>query len=110
MIQNFADREPQLIWSGVRSRKLPSDIQAVLLRKLRLLNQARVMEHLRVPPGNRLEAIKGKRARQHSIRINDQWRIRFVWKKGVPREVKIIDYHDRERLVAESASWRNPAT
>ncbi|MEK1852270.1 MAG: type II toxin-antitoxin system RelE/ParE family toxin [Phyllobacterium sp.] len=94
MIQNFADRETQLIWSGVRSRKLPSDIQPVALRKLRLLDQARVMEDLRVPPGNRLEALKGKLAAQHSIRINDQWRICFVWKEGGPRDVKIIDYYD----------------
>jgi toxin HigB-1 len=94
MIQNFADRETQLIWSGVRSRKLPSDIQAVALRKLRLLNQARVMEDLRIPPGNRLEALKGNLAGQHSIRINNQWRICFVWQEGGPRDVKIIDYHD----------------
>lgn len=83
MIQNFADRETQLIWSGVRSRKLPSDIQAVALRKLRLLNQARVVEDLRIPPGNRLEALKGNLAGRHSIRINDQWRICFVcWKEA----------------------------
>jgi toxin HigB-1 len=94
MIQNFADRETQLLWSGVRNRKLPSDIQALALRKLRLLDQARVMEDLRVPPGNRLEALKGKLAGQHSIRINDQWRICFVWKEGGPRDVKIIDYYD----------------
>jgi toxin HigB-1 len=94
MIQDFADRETQLLWSGVRNRKLPSDIQALALRKLRLLDQARVMEDLRVPPGNRLEALKGKLAGQHSIRINDQWRICFVWKEGGPRDVKIIDYYD----------------
>ena len=94
MIQNFADREAQLIWSGVRSRKLPSDIQAVALRKLRLLNQARIVEDLRIPPGNRLEALKGNLAGLHSIRINDQWRICFVWQEGGARDVKIIDYHD----------------
>lgn len=94
MIQDFADRETQLLWSGVRNRKLPLDIQALALRKLRLLDQARVMEDLRVPPGNRLEALKGKLAGQHSIRINDQWRICFVWKEGGPRDVKIIDYYD----------------
>ncbi|WP_114430294.1 type II toxin-antitoxin system RelE/ParE family toxin [Phyllobacterium bourgognense] len=94
MIQNFADRETQLIWSGVRSRKLPSDIQAVALRKLRLLNQARVVEDLRIPPGNRLETLKGNLAGRHSIRINDQWRICFVWQEGGARDVKIIDYHD----------------
>ena len=77
MIRSFACRETALIWTGKRSRKLPSDIQASALRKLRMLNQARVLEDLRVPPGNRLEALKGDREGQHSIRINDQWRICF---------------------------------
>ncbi|SFJ36990.1 proteic killer suppression protein [Phyllobacterium sp. CL33Tsu] len=94
MIQSFADRETQLIWSGIRSRELPSDIQAVALRKLRLLNQARVIDDLRIPPGNRLEALKGNLAGQHSIHINDQWRVCFKWAEGGPRDVKIIDYHD----------------
>jgi len=73
MLQSFADPEAELIWSGRRSRKLPTDIQNVALRKLRLLNQA-----LRVPPGNSLKALKADRQGQHSIRINDQWRICFV--------------------------------
>ncbi len=94
MIQSFADPETELIWSGRRSRKLPSDIQAVALRKLRLLNQARVLGDLRVPPGNRLEALKADRSGQHSIRINDQWRICFVWTEGGPALVEIVDYHD----------------
>jgi proteic killer suppression protein len=72
MIQGFADPEAELIWSGRRSRKLPADIQNVALRKLRLLNQARVLADLRVPPGNRLEALKADRMGQYSIRINDQ--------------------------------------
>ena len=93
MIQSFADPEAELIWSGRRSRKLPSDIQAVALRKLRLLNQARVLGDLRVPPGNRLEALKADRNGQHSIRINDQWRICFVWTEGGPALVEIVDYH-----------------
>src|SRR5258707_8423279 len=71
MIQGFADPETELIWSGQRSRRLPADIQNVALRKLRLLNQARVRGELRVPPGNRLEALKADRQGQHSIRIND---------------------------------------
>jgi addiction module HigA family antidote len=75
MIQSFADPEAELIWSGRRSRRLPADIQNVALRKLRLLNQAKVLNDLRVPPGNRLEALKADRQGQHSIRINDQWRI-----------------------------------
>ncbi|MBR1177767.1 MULTISPECIES: type II toxin-antitoxin system RelE/ParE family toxin [Bradyrhizobium] len=94
MIQSFANSETELIWSGRRSRKLPPDIQNAALRKLRLLNQARVLADLRVPPGNRLEALKADRQGQHSIRINDQWRICFVWDDGGPRDVEIVDYHD----------------
>lgn len=93
MIQNFADPETELIWSGRRSRRLPADIQNVSLRKLRLLNQARVLTDLRIPPGNRLEALKADRAGQYSIRINDQWHICFVWDDGGPRDVEIVDYH-----------------
>jgi len=93
MIQSFADEEAALIWSGRRSRKLPFDIQASALRKLRLLNQARALSDLRIPPGNRLEALKGERAGQYSIRINDQWRICFVWREGGPAHVEIADYH-----------------
>jgi proteic killer suppression protein len=93
MIQSFADSETEVIWSGRRSRSLPSDIQAVALRKLRILNQARVLSDMRVPPGNRLEPLKGVRQGQHSIRINDQWRICFVWREGGPSDVEIVDYH-----------------
>ena len=84
MIQSFADTEAELIWSGRRSRKLPADI---------LLNQARVLGDLRVPPGNRLEALKAGRQGQHSIRINDQYRICFVWTRQGPADVEIADYH-----------------
>jgi toxin HigB-1 len=93
MIQSFADGETELIWQGRRSRKLASDMQTVALRKLRLLHAARVLADLRVPPGNRLEALKGDRAGQWSIRINDQWRICFVWEEGGPGRVEIVDYH-----------------
>ncbi len=93
MIQSFADPEAELIWSGRRSRRLPADIQNVALRKLRLLNQARVLNDLRVPPGNRLEALKADRQGQHSIRINNQWRICFVWREGGVEDVEIVDYH-----------------
>ncbi len=77
---------------GERSRRLPSDIQNVALRKLRLLNRSRDLNDLRVPPGNRLEALKAGRSGQHSIRINDQWRICFVWTAGGPKDVEIVDY------------------
>jgi proteic killer suppression protein len=94
MIQSFADPEAARIWSGQRSRRLPADIQNIALRKLRLLNQARVLGDLRVPPGNRLEALKADRQGQHSIRVNDQRRICFVWNEGGPTRVEIVDYHD----------------
>jgi proteic killer suppression protein len=94
MIRSFDDAEAALIWSGRRSRRLPADIQVAALRKLRMLNQAQVLADLRAPPGNRLEALKGGRAGQYSIRINDQWRICFVWQEGGPRNVGIVDYHD----------------
>lgn len=93
MIRGFADREAERIWHGRRSRRLPSDIQPVVLRKLRLLNQARVLADLRVPPGNRLEALRGNRAGQHSIRINEQWRICFRWTDGGASDVEVVDYH-----------------
>ena len=93
MIRSFADRETETVWFGRRSRRLPADVQAVALRKLRLLNQARTLGDLAVPPGNRLEALKGDRAGQHSVRINGQWRIVFTWADGGPRDVGIVDYH-----------------
>ena len=93
MIQSFAESDTERVWMGLRSRKLPSEIQSVALRKLRMLNQARVLNDLKVPPGNRLEALRADRAGQHSIRINDQWRICFIWDEGGPRHVEIVDYH-----------------
>lgn len=93
MIVSFRDTESARIWRGEKSRRLPSDIQNVALRKLRLLNQSRDLNDLRVPPGNRLEALRADRSGQHSIRINDQWRICFVWTAGGPIDVEIVDYH-----------------
>ncbi len=93
MIVSFRDTETARIWRGERSRRLPSDIQNVALRKLRLLNQSKELNDLRVPSGNRLEALKRDRSGQHSIRINDQWRICFVWTAGGPQDVEITDYH-----------------
>jgi proteic killer suppression protein len=78
MISSFRDPEAAAIWEGQRSRKLPPDIQSVALRKMRLINNAKRLDDLRVPPGNRLEALRGERQGQHSIRINDQWRICFI--------------------------------
>ena len=93
MIVNFRDDESGAIWAGYRSRRLPPDIQPTALRKLRLINNARRLEDLRVPPANRLEALKGNRKGQHSIRINDQWRICFVWRQNNAHDVEIVDYH-----------------
>jgi toxin HigB-1 len=93
VIRSFADKEAGKVWEGMPSRHLPGDIQAVARRKLRMLNNAATLEDLRVPPANRLEALKGKRKGQHSIRINDQWRVCFRWKDGDAHEVEIVDYH-----------------
>ena len=93
MIRSFRCAETATIWAGRFSRKLPQDIQVVALRKLRLLNAARRLADLAVPPNNRLEALKGSREGQHSIRINDQWRICFRWTSGGPADVEIADYH-----------------
>ena len=93
MIISFRCSETAQIWLGRFSRVLPQDIQASALRKLRMLNNAKVMRDLAVPPNNRLEALKGDRMGQHSIRINQQWRICFVWTEGGPTNVEIVDYH-----------------
>jgi proteic killer suppression protein len=93
MSASFRDAETATIWDGRRSRRLPPNIQGSALRKLRLINNARRIEDLAVPPGNQLEALKGRRRGQHSIRINDQWRICFVWREGHAHEVEIVDYH-----------------
>ncbi|HEY5066310.1 MAG TPA: type II toxin-antitoxin system RelE/ParE family toxin [Xanthobacteraceae bacterium] len=93
MIVGFRDTETEKIWNGLRSRKLPPAIQSGALRKLRLINAAKRIDDLRVPPGNRLEALRGDRAGQWSIRINDQWRISFRWTEGGADDVKIVDYH-----------------
>ena len=93
MIKGFNDKEAERLFYREPSRKLPPEIQRIALRKLRMLNQARNLEDLRVPPGNRLEGLKGDRLGQYSIRINDQWRICFVWDQGDVYAVEIVDYH-----------------
>jgi proteic killer suppression protein len=93
MIRQFKDKEARKIWEGTISRKLPMDIQVVARRKLRMLNNARYLNDLKVPPANRLEALKGAGKGQYSIRINDQWRICFVWSNGNADAVEIVDYH-----------------
>jgi proteic killer suppression protein len=93
VIRNFKDKETQKIFERQRSRKLPSDIQQVALRKLRMLNRAEMLQDLRIPPANRLERLTGNRKDQYSIRINDQWRICFEWQEGDALNVEIVDYH-----------------
>ena len=93
MIRTFADKETEKIWHGHASRRLPADIQAVARRKLRMVNNADSLADLRIPPANRLEALKGERKGQYSIRINDQWRICFRWSEGDALGVEIVDYH-----------------
>lgn len=93
MIRNFADKEAEKIWDGIPSRRLPAGIQQVARRKLRMLNNAMSLDDLRIPPANRLEALKGDMKGQHSIRINDQWRLCFRWKQGEAHDVAIVDYH-----------------
>ncbi len=93
VIRNFADKEAEKIWGGMPSRRLPTNIQQVARRKLRMLNNAEALEDLRIPPANWLEALRGSRKGQYSIRINDQWRICFKWKDGDAHDVEIVDYH-----------------
>jgi len=93
MIESFKCKETEKIFSRQFSRKLPTDIQTVAFRKLRMLNRSSTIQDLRVPPSNRLEALSGKRKGQHSIRINQQWRLCFTWKNGSAYDVEIVDYH-----------------
>jgi proteic killer suppression protein len=93
VIRSLRCRETERIWHGETSRKFPHDIQPTARRKLRMLNNAQRLEDLRAPPGNRLEALKGDRSGQHSIRINDPWRICFRWMDGDAHDVEIVDYH-----------------
>jgi len=93
VIETFKDAETQKIYQRERSRKLPSNIQQVGLRKLRMINNAININDLRVPPANHLEKLSGDREGQYSIRINDQWRICFDWKSSDAFNVEITDYH-----------------
>ena len=92
-IRSFRDATTERLWSRQRVKAIDPRIQRVALRKLAVLDAAEVLQDLRVPPGNRLEALKGDRAGQHSIRINQQWRICFVWTTAGPEDVEIVDYH-----------------
>lgn len=93
MIKTFKCRETELIWGGRSSRRLPQSIQNVARRKLRMLNNSQTLEDLRVPPANRLESLKGDRLGQYSIRVNEQYRLCFIWQNGDALDVEIVDYH-----------------
>lgn len=93
MIQSFADETTEWVWNREKAPRLGMDIQRAAQKKLRQLNAADNINDLRIPPGNRLEKLVGNRAGQHSIRINDQYRICFVWTKQGPAAVEITDYH-----------------
>ncbi len=93
MIRSFRNAETEAVANRVRCRTLPSDIQRRAQAKLMILNNAKDLNDLRVPPGNRLEALSGDRNGQHSIRINDQWRVCFSWQQGNACQVEIVDYH-----------------
>jgi proteic killer suppression protein len=93
VIKSFKCKETEKIYRGRFSRRIPRDIQRLAARKLEILTAASELKSLRIPPSNRLEKLKGNRSGQHSVRINDQWRICFIWKSGDAYDVEIVDYH-----------------
>jgi proteic killer suppression protein len=93
MIKTFADKQTEKVWNREFSKKLPADIQKVARRKLIMVNAASVLSDLKIPPNNQLEKLSKDRKGQHSIRINDQWRVCFRFVKGDAYEVEIVDYH-----------------
>ena len=93
MIKSFGDRDTERLFLRETVRRYPSDLQRTMLRKLVVVDAAEALDDLRSPPGNRLEKLKGDRAGQHSIRINDQWRVCFRWTEAGAEDVEIVDYH-----------------
>lgn len=93
MIKSFGDRDTQRLFGRESVRRFPSVLQRTMLRKLVVLDAAEALKDFRSPPGNRLEKLKGDRAGQYSIRINDQWRICFRWQDGHAHDVELVDYH-----------------
>jgi proteic killer suppression protein len=93
MVKSFGNKETEKIWNGIRSKKLPNEIQDVARRKLRMINNAQDVNDLRIPPANRLEKLKGELQECYSIRINNQWRITFQWINNDAYEIRIVDYH-----------------
>lgn len=93
VLQSFSDKDTERVWQRQRSKRLDPTNQRAALRKLLILDAADQIGDLRIPPGNRLEKLKGDRANTYSIRINDQWRICFRWTAAGPEDVEIVDYH-----------------
>jgi proteic killer suppression protein len=93
LIETFKNRQTEQFWREGSGHRLPQNLRRVAMRKLKMLHDAQVLEDLRTPPGNRLEELKGNRAGQHSVRINDQYRLCFRWAEGNAYEVEIVDYH-----------------
>jgi proteic killer suppression protein len=93
MIRSFRDKQTENIFRRERVKGFSQDVRRASLRKLLILDAAESLDDLRVPPGNRLEQLKGKRKGQYSIRVNDQWRVCFVWSDGDADDVEITDYH-----------------
>lgn len=93
VLRSFADKDTERVWQRERSKRLDQNTQRAALRKLLILDAAEILDDLRVPPGNRLEKLRGDRAGQHSVRVNQQWRICFRWTAAGPAGVEIVDYH-----------------
>lgn len=93
MIKTFGDKESEKVWNGIRSKKLPNEIQEIARRKLRMIHNAQNVNDLRIPPANRLEKLKGDLKAYFSIRINSQWRIIFKWINNDAYDIEITDYH-----------------
>jgi len=93
MIKSFKDPEVEKIWNGEYSKKLPTQIQPIARRKLRMINSAQTINDMRIPPANRLEKLKGDLKGLYSMRINDQWRLVFNWRNSNAHDIYIIDYH-----------------
>lgn len=93
MIESFRDKRAAAVFQGRMPKGFPTEIASVARRKLRMLDAATTLEDLRLPPGNRLEALSGDREGQHSIRVNDQWRVCFAWRDAGAHSVEIVDYH-----------------
>lgn len=93
MIRRYADRDTERLFGREPVRRFPAELHRAMLRKLVQLDAAERLDDLRVPPGNRLKKLRGDRAGQHSIRVNDQWRVCFTWREADAHDVEIVDYH-----------------